>query len=436
MKPHPRFRSLIGYGLTTLILSITGVAPPGVAQSPKATGTGSATKKSGGLADSSGNRAAVEVLKFKNLRRSGSTYVIGSENVVQRKLAGARQQLAQFRQVAAQQQSFEFGIRDRKAFEDQLLQQRAYYNQQIIELDRQTPSIELAQTNQAVNITRNEMVDQHNRLVALVNEANDRLRLLHNQGNDSELKQKVASEVARYREAYMQTIVDIREIVDQTRKSYEDLAKDPEITAALSALNETSKVKFKLGPSREFLSNVASFEKIEKSVLTEMVEVRKADGVYWLDVTFNGKVTKPMVFDTGAGVTSLSSKLAAEIGLRPKPSDPTMKLQTADGTIVEAKQMTVGSMRVGKFTVKDVVCAVMPPEKGDVSPLLGQSFHRHFTYKFTPESGRLTLSQVEESDPAARGTTSTSSRRKTTKSKRGVRSQASGTLEPASDVTP
>src|SRR5207253_1406506 len=42
-----------------------------------------------------------------------------------------------------------------------------------------------------------------------------------------------------------------------------------------------------------------------------------------------------------------------------------------------------------------VACAVMPAAKGNVEPLLGQSFHRHFTYKMTPGSGHLIMSQVE-----------------------------------------
>ena len=37
----------------------------------------------------------------------------------------------------------------------------------------------------------------------------------------------------------------------------------------------------------------------------------------------------------------------------------------------------------------------------DITPLLGQSFHRHFTYKFTPESGHLVMSRVEGLEPQA-----------------------------------
>ncbi len=59
----------------------------------------------------------------------------------------------------------------------------------------------------------------------------------------------------------------------------------------------------------------------------------------------------------------------------------------------------------------------MPAGKGNIAPLLGQSFHRHFTYKFTPESGHLVMSRVEGLEPArpqparsTRGTTKGRSR--------------------------
>jgi clan AA aspartic protease (TIGR02281 family) len=349
------------------------------------------------------SKVAADVLKSKDLRRSGLNYIVGTEIEVQRKLSAARSQLALFRKVAAQQNALDSGMRDRKTFVGQMLQQRAMLNQQLAEVDRQMPPERIARNNFAVNAVRNELVDQHNQLVATINAISDRLAFIRGQENESELKERMAQEVARNREAYMQTVIDTRRLIDEAKRKYDRLSKDPEVARALQSLNENPKstAKLKLGPSREFLSNVTAFEKVESSVLTEQVEVRKKDGVYWLDVTFNGNVTKPMVFDTGAGITTLSASLASEIGLKPKPSDPTIRCETADGSVVEAKQLTVGSMRVGKFTVKDVVCAIMPPDKGDVSPLLGQSFHRHFTYQFTPESGRLKISQVDEGNDKA-----------------------------------
>ena len=43
---------------------------------------------------------------------------------------------------------------------------------------------------------------------------------------------------------------------------------------------------------------------------------------------------------------------------------------------------------------------VMPKEKGDVAPLLGQSVLQRFDFKYTQGSGRLVLTKVEPDEPA------------------------------------
>jgi clan AA aspartic protease (TIGR02281 family) len=193
-----------------------------------------------------------------------------------------------------------------------------------------------------------------------------------------------------------------------------------------------SKATPKLGPSRGFEDNVKLLVKAEKSVLTEVVELRHKGGVYEVDVTFNGKTTVPLVFDTGASFTTISAALASKIGLKPQASDRQIELHVADGGSITANLMTLPSIRVGKFTLNNIECAVMPPDKPDIPLLLGQSFHRHFTYKFTPESGRLVLSKIEAMEPQTKQARTT---KKTTKAKRSSKA-ASGTNAPAATTDP
>jgi aspartyl protease family protein len=245
----------------------------------------------------------------------------------------------------------------------------------------------------------------------------DQIRLIQSgQGADPKLQDQLMAEFSRRREGYIQAVLDLRQLVDAVTKSYAELANDPAVKQALETLGLSSKTKPKLGPSSQFATNVKALERIEHSVMTDAVDLRKQGGVFWVDATFSGKVVKPMVFDTGASLTTIPAQLADEIGLKPSPSDPVVRCETADGTVVEARRMTIPSLRVGRFTINEVDCAVMPPGKGNIAPLLGQSFHRHFTYKFTSESGHLVLSRVEGLEPPAqaerpaRGTVKTKSR--------------------------
>ena len=293
-----------------------------------------------------------------------------------------------------QRDAFEQGVQDQKAMVRELTEQRIFLNQQL---------------------QQNLPVVQHNQLVAEFNDVTDRLNLLRAQAADPNWKQEIDKEVPQRRAAYIQAVLDLRQLVDSTTEQYAELAEDDAIKDALSDLGAKSKSTLKLGPSRDFQDKVKLLEKIEKSVLTEDVELRRRGGVYEVDVTLNKKETVPMIFDTGASFVTISAELARRIGLTPQATDRPIQLHVADGSVIEARQMTIPSVRVGKFTLNNVACAVMPADKRDVPPLLGQTFINQFTHKI--EAGRLILSKVETEPPAAK----TSTTKKTAKSKRSTK---------------
>ncbi len=334
-------------------------------------------------------------LKAKGLKRVGINYVTNDESIVQKKLAEARGLYKQLSLAVMQQRALVNDTEQSKVLFKELMQRRSLLSQQL---------------GQQLSVT------EHNQIVTMLNEINDRMKLIESEQSDPKVKDEVNVKVAHSREAFVQAVIDLRQLIDQTNSKYKELADDAEIKASIAALNQKSKVKVALGPSRSFTNNVKLIEKIEASVLTESIAMRRNNGVFWLDVTFNGKVTEEMIFDTGASLTVLSTDLAKKIGLNPSPSDPTIQCHIADGSIVEAKKMTIPSVRVGKFTIKDVECAVMPPSKMEVSPLLGGSFNKYFDYKIVPDSGKLVLSKVDTGEEFAATPKTKSSR--TSKSKR------------------
>jgi clan AA aspartic protease (TIGR02281 family) len=118
----------------------------------------------------------------------------------------------------------------------------------------------------------------------------------------------------------------------------------------------------------------------------------------------NKKIPVKMVFDTGAGLTTISSKLADSLGLKAKPTDEPITLKIADGSEIKGRKLVVPFLRLGKFTIANVECAVMPSDKLDVDPLLGQTFFKHFKVEFSPEAGRLSLKKLDtgEAEPEAK----------------------------------
>jgi len=320
------------------------------------------------------------VLKAKGLKRSGNVYVLPDETGFQKSLNAARNLYRAVSALAAQKQEIEQGAAASRAEMEQMEQQRIYLNQQ------------LANTSEVV---------EHNRIVGMLNAMGGQLNAMRRRQADPDALQVPGARLAARREDFIQAVLDLRLRVDQIDELYANLAKDTEVAGALAALSARGKTKFILGPSRGYVANVELLKRVEGSVLSERVPLRKEGGVYWVDATFNGKVTRPMVFDTGASSVVLPAELAEEIGLKPGPNAPKVKAQVADGSVVEARLMVVPSLRVGKFTVKDVECLVMPAGKADVPPLLGQTFQRHFTSKFNAEAGQLTLSKVDTPEAVA-----------------------------------
>ena len=348
--------------------------------------------------------------------------MLAVESDVQKKLNEIRILSSQLRLAVQQQEAFEAGANNKEAMIQELLRERLILGEQIKQLDQQINGLTIQTANgRYLSPVGAELVDQKNQAVLTYNGYADQINLLRNTASDSQIQKKVQTGVPHQREVYLQAVLDLRQVVDSATKAYAEVQSNEAIKAALATLGQKSKIKLKLGPSPQFLSNVKLLERIEKSVISDSVDLHKEGGVFWVNVTFNGKVTRPMVFDTGASLTTIPAALATELGLTPTSSDPVVRCETADGTVVEAKQKTIPSLRVGRFTINNVVCVVMPPGKGNVAPLLGQSFHRHFTHKFTPESGHLILSKVEAAEPAQSKATRTS--KSTAKAKRTAKSK-------------
>jgi clan AA aspartic protease (TIGR02281 family) len=349
-----------------------------------------------------------ELLKAQGLtvKRGGSTYVLAAESEVQQKLNEAQKVFKQMSLALRQQHEFERAVGQGRKMLPELVEERILLRRQLQSVNRQN-------------------VILYNQLAARFNDVNDQIGLLQMRTGDPRAKQDIDNVVSQQRANYIQAILSLRELVDSTTSRYAELAHDETVKSALAALNSKSKTPFKLGPSRGFDESVKQLVNREKSVLSKAVEMRRKGGVFEVDVTMNGEVTTPMIFDTGASFVAISAQYAEKIGLNPQASDPTVELHDASGGVTAAKLMTISTVRVGPFTAHNVECVVLPRDKRDVPLLLGQSFINRFTHKV--ENGRLLLSQVETNEPQANAPAAS---KKTTKAKRSTKA-APGANAPA-----
>jgi len=342
-----------------------------------------------------------EVLKSHGLKSSShSTWVLVGETTILRDVRVARNLSAQLRIAQDQQRALEFGNQNPRVLIDYYREQIDLWDQRIGAIDQELANlgppvgIRAADTYHNILVTeRNTIVGEQRRLNSLINSLHDQRQRFQEQ------KQQFNAEVARLRDSYLEGVGNLRKSIDEIKAKYAELTNKEEITKALADLSASSRTKHKLGPSKEFETASKWLGRLEGSVQSENVELHRENGVDHVDAMLNGKGPVRMVFDTGAGPTTISASLASRLSLR--PTGGTVSCEVADGTKVMAKEMVIRTVGVGRLTVKNVTCVVMPKEKGEVAPLLGQSFLRHFDYKYTQGAGHLVLTKVEPDALAA-----------------------------------
>jgi aspartyl protease family protein len=264
----------------------------------------------------------------------------------------------------------------------------------IVELKKRSVQFNVQLTNvNPNNVTLN------NKLVGAINAIAGQIDLLIlKQETIAKLIKSSRQAVNKSRENYIQHVLDMRTLADKIDADYKAKAADKKVQAAVSRLNQASGKKYELVPSRSLLSKLRRLKSLEDTVLSESIPLRKSrsDSLY-VSVVVNGKHTQEMVVDSGASLISLPLKTAESFGLKPGAGDETILLILADGRTIQAKLMKLSEVRVGKFTLKDVECAVLGPEAVAAQPLLGMSFLGHFKFEIDAQAETLTMVKVQTS---------------------------------------
>jgi clan AA aspartic protease (TIGR02281 family) len=254
-------------------------------------------------------------------------------------------------------------------------------------------------------------VTMNNKLIGLINANQSRMQLLIEQQGKMEAQLKeMRREVNEDREAYIEYVLGMRETADKIEEQYASLAADADVKAALKKLNAASDKTFAMEPSRSFQSSVKKLKSIEDKILSEKIPLKREGNSLSVSVVIDGKHTQEMVVDSGATIICLPHNVAMKCGLEPLDSDPTIQLVIADGSVIDGKLKKIGSVRVGKFTVEDVDCAVLSPVATHATCLLGMSFLGRFKFELDAQASTLTMIKVGEEEESSG---SRSSRRRT-----------------------
>lgn len=122
-------------------------------------------------------------------------------------------------------------------------------------------------------------------------------------------------------------------------------------------------------PALERLGSIAG--RPAQSVVGEELRVpMAADGHFWVEVEING-VPRRMMVDSGATVTAVPVKTAAQAGLDTQANPVPVMIRTANGT-VSAQSARADELRLGNIVARDLG-VIVSPAFGDTH-VLGMNF--------------------------------------------------------------
>jgi len=200
------------------------------------------------------------------------------------------------------------------------------------------------------------------------------------------------------REAFVTLMVACRKLADTLEADYAKKANDPAIKANLVKLNAAAGKQFALAPGAILNSGLKNLKRLEDTIVSEAIELRSDDQHLWVNVYINGgSAPQEMVVSSGSGLLMLTAPAAAKLGIKPGDNDPTIRLVMADGRELPARQVTLKTVRVGKFEVEDVACAVLGEDAVAAQPTLGKAFLDSFKFEIDPAAKTLTMVKVSDS---------------------------------------
>ncbi|MGC4005424.1 MAG: hypothetical protein QM811_20810 [Pirellulales bacterium] len=175
---------------------------------------------------------------------------------------------------------------------------------------------QLVQMNAA--IAGNLPVNEHNRLVGMINASRVQTELLLEQLEKTNDKAKASrAKAAEAREGYITKILAARGAAEKVENNWGKLATDAQATAALAKVAEVLKKPISAKPSQTFTLAEKQLQLLEQKILSESIKLTEDSGTFMVSVLIDGKHTKQMVVDSGATSISLPFALAKELGMEP-----------------------------------------------------------------------------------------------------------------------
>lgn len=148
----------------------------------------------------------------------------------------------------------------------------------------------------------------------------------------------------------------------------------------------------------EKIAKEQNLKRLETDTAVTLIEYRPTPGgVMNVTCTINGIEIDSMIFDSGAGITQISKKLAEQMRKEGSLTEDDylgeMSFMSANSNIDVQKTVNLRMVKIGEFELHDVTASIVESEKPIL--LLGQSVLSNFIIEMNPHDHLMTLKQIK-----------------------------------------
>lgn len=170
------------------------------------------------------------------------------------------------------------------------------------------------------------------------------------------------------RNELLASIASIRAISKALDATYAQLARRPELTAALRQAGDEQR----LGPARNYAAEEPRLAEFESLAATAWVPVYLLAGQMRVAALVGERTSVTFSYRDASDQPLVLTRSAAEAaGVVPEANAPREMIEAAPGRKVPAQQVTIPQLRLGKLLLKEVAGYVLAPEHEDLGNRLG-----------------------------------------------------------------
>jgi len=242
-------------------------------------------------------------------------------------------------------------------------------------------------------------VQENNRIVAMLeaNRASTDLIRTEIETMESQIKEG-QSQINSNREQFVQKVLDVRQYSNSFDEKMKTMDADERFQVVKKDIETKMSVETKpLGETRSLARLRKSLVKLESGVLSDTIPLsdENGSGTFEATVTINGKPPIELIVDSGASLICLPQKVADDLGIVVGSDAQKIIMTIADGSKIPGKLVYLESVRLGKFSAKNIECVVLGREATNAPSLLGMSFLGQFKFELDAAKGELKMFSVE-----------------------------------------